>query len=163
MVLPSSGCPSQNGCEKSRRGIVRLQFQGPAVTGDRFVQFPLELQRIGQVVMRPGIVRLQLQRPAVAGNRFGNPAQGKIRSAQIAVELGLIPLQTDRPSDILDGNLVLANLVGNHTEKMPRIGMLRLGLQDPPIDLLGGLQPAGLVVLNRDRQCFGNRCHDFCL
>ena len=113
-----------------RLGIVRLQFQRPAVAGDRFVQLPLVLQRIAQVVVRLGIVRLQFQCPAVAGDRFGNPAQGTIRFPQVVVEGSHIPFQPDRPSDVLDGDLVLAHLVGNHAEKMPRIGMIRLGLRE---------------------------------
>jgi acyl dehydratase len=54
-----------------RLGIVRLQFQRPAIAGDRFVELPLILQRIAEVVVRVGIVGLQFQRPAVAGDRFG--------------------------------------------------------------------------------------------
>ena len=53
----------------------------------------------------------------------------------------------------------LPALVGNHAEKMQRIGMIRLDRENLPIDLLGRLQPAGLMVLDRNRQCFGNRCH----
>ena len=53
----------------------------------------------------------------------------------------------------------LPALVSNHAEKMERIGMIRLDRENLPIDLLGGLQPAGLMVLDRNRQCFGNRCH----
>jgi hypothetical protein len=55
---------------------------------------------------------------------------------------------------------MFAHLVGNHAEKMPSVGMIRLQRKDLPIDLLGGLQPAGLMVLDCNRQCFGNRCHD---
>ena len=51
-------------------GIVGLEFQRPAVAGDRLVQLPLVLQRIAQVAVCLGKVRLQLQRPAVAGDRF---------------------------------------------------------------------------------------------
>ena len=53
-----------------RLGIVRLQFQGPAVAGDRFVQLPLVLEGDAQVAVCLGIVRLQFQGPAVAGDRF---------------------------------------------------------------------------------------------
>ena len=53
-----------------RLGAAGLQFQGPAVAGNRFVQLPLGLERIAQVVVRLGIVRFQFQGPAVAGNRF---------------------------------------------------------------------------------------------
>ena len=39
--------------------------------------------------------------------------------------------------------------------------MIRLDRENPPIDLLGSFQPAGLMVLEGNRQCFGNRCHEF--
>ena len=51
-------------------GMVRLQFQCPAVAGDRFVQLSLVPQGDAQVVVGLGIVRLQFQCPAVAGDRF---------------------------------------------------------------------------------------------
>jgi hypothetical protein len=55
---------------------------------------------------------------------------------------------------VLDGDLVLAHLVSNHAEKMDRIRMARFRLQNSPVDLLGGLQPTGLMVLDRNRQYF---------
>ncbi len=70
-----------------------------------------------------------------------------------------IAVQADRPFDVLDGNLVLAHLVSNHAEKMEGVGLIRLDGENLPVDLLGSLQPAGLMVLDRNRQCFGNRCH----
>jgi hypothetical protein len=42
---------------------------------------------------------------------------------------------------------------------MDRVGVIRFGLQNQPTKLLGGLEPAGLMVLNRKSECFGNRCH----
>ncbi len=141
-------------------GIVRLQFQCPAAAGDRFVQLPLVLQHGAQVVVGLGIVGLQFQGPAAAGNRFGKPVQGTIRSSQVVVEGGRGPVQPDRPLDALDGGLVLARLRSNHAEKMERIGMIRLDRENLPIDLLGSLQPTALMVLDRNRQCFGSRCHE---
>ena len=38
--------------------------------------------------------------------------------------------------------------------------MIRLDRENLPIDLLGSLQPAGLMVLDRNRQCFGNSRHE---
>ena len=75
------------------------------------------------------------------------------------MEDGRTALQRDRPFDVLDGNLVLAHLVGNHAQKMERVGMIRLGRENLPIDLLGGLQPPALMVLDGNRQGFGNGCH----
>ena len=37
--------------------------------------------------------------------------------------------------------------------------MIRIGLQDLAIDVAGSVEPAGSMVLNCDRKCFGNRCH----
>ena len=49
--------------------------------------------------------------------------------------------------------------MGDHAEKVERIGMIRLELEYLPIDLLGGMQPAGLMILDRDRKSLGNRHH----
>ena len=45
---------------------------------------------------------------------------------------------------------MFAHLGSNHAEKMERVGMIRLDRQNLPVDLLGGLQPTGLMVLDRD-------------
>ncbi len=39
-----------------------------------------------------------------------------------------IPVQPDRPLNVFDGNLMLAQLVSHHAEKMNRIGMIRFRL-----------------------------------
>ena len=44
------------------------------------------------------------------------------------MEGSLGPLQRDRPPNVLDGNLVLAHLVGDDPKQMQRIGMIRLDL-----------------------------------
>lgn len=51
------------------------QVQCSAVAGNRFLQIPMILEDVAQVVVRLGEVRPQLQRPAVAGNRFGYQPQ----------------------------------------------------------------------------------------
>jgi hypothetical protein len=42
---------------------------------------------------------------------------------------------------------------------MDGIDVIRLDGEDLPIDPLGGLQPAGLVVPDRNRECFGKGRH----
>ena len=44
------------------------------------------------------------------------------------MEVRRIPVQADRPLDVLDGDLMLAHLVGNHAEKMKRVRMVRFSL-----------------------------------
>ncbi len=65
-----------------------------------------------------------------------------------------------RPSKALGRTAGFAHLVSNQTEKTPRIGMIGLDRENLPVDLLGGLQAAGSMVLDGNRQCLGNRCHD---
>ena len=55
---------------------------------------------------------------------------------------------------------MVARLVGDEAEQIDRIGMVGRGREDLPVKLLGDLQPTRLVVLDRNRQGFGNRCHD---
>ena len=86
--------------------------------------------------------------------------QGPICASQVVVEGSHVLFQSDRPLNVLDGSLVLADLVGNHAEKMDGVGVIRLGGENLPIDLLGSLQPAALMVLDGSRQSFGNRCHE---
>jgi uncharacterized membrane protein AbrB (regulator of aidB expression) len=71
-----------------RLGKVRLQFQCAAVAGDRFVQLPLVLQGIAQVVVCLGKVGLQFHRPAVAGDRFVQLSLVLQGIAQVVVCLG---------------------------------------------------------------------------
>ncbi len=142
-----------------RFGIAWSQGQCPPPAGDRFGQISLFLQGVAQVVVGLGVVRLQLQGPAVAGDRLGNPVQGAMRFPQVVMEEGHAALQGDRPLNVLDGKVVLARLESDQPQKMNGVGMIRLHLQDLPIDLLGRLQPAALMVPDRNRQCLGNRCH----
>jgi hypothetical protein len=86
--------------------------------------------------------------------------QGTVRFPQTVVEGCHISSQPDRSSNVLDGRFMLARLVSYQPEKVDRIGVIRISLKNPPVDLLGSLRPAGAMVLDRNRQCFGNRCHD---
>jgi hypothetical protein len=52
---------------------------------------------------------------------------------------GLGPVQCDGPSEVLNGDLMPAHLVGDKSKPVPRIGMVRLGRENPPTNLLGGL------------------------
>ncbi len=85
--------------------------------------------------------------------------QGTIRFSQVVMKDSFPTFQQDRPSNVIDGNLMLARLIRNHAEEMPRIGLIRHDRKNLPVDLLGSLQAAGLMVLDRDRQRFRNRCH----
>ena len=113
-----------------------------------------------QVVVGPGKVRLQFQCPAVTDDGVIQFSLILQRIAQVDVENCHVPFQPYRPSNKIDGNLVLPDLVSNHAEKVESVGMIRLDRENLSIDLLGSLQPTGLMVPNRNRQYLGNRCHE---
>ena len=70
-----------------------------------------------------------------------------------------IPLHADCPLDDFDGSLGLTGLKGNYAQKMERVGLVRLGGENLPIDLFGSLQSAALLVLDRNCKCFGDCRH----
>ena len=68
---------------------------------------------------------------------------------------GLVSLELDRPPNVLDGNFMLADLVGQHAEQMPRVNLVRLGGENLTINLLGRLQLARLMMLDGKRSALG--------
>ena len=127
-----------------------IELQSPAVAGGRFIGLPQLVQGVGQIEVGLGKVRRQLPGSAVAAYRFARPPHCAIRLAQAVVKGGDVLLKLDRPPDVPDGLFVLAHAVGQHAEKVPRIGPVRLGGQDVPVNLLGLGQPAGLMVMKRN-------------
>jgi hypothetical protein len=71
--------------------------------------------------------------------------------AQVDMEDGRSLLQADRPPNVFDGQLVLARLVSQHSEKMNRVGLARFDGQNLPVDLLSSLPTASLVVFDGNR------------
>ena len=110
--------------------------------------------------MRLGIIWLQFQRPAVAGDCLLQLSLFLESSAQVAMKGSISPLQPDCPSDALDGNLVLAELVSDDPEEVQCLGMIRLDGENLPVSLFGSLQSAGVMMLDRNCQRLGNRCHN---
>ncbi len=126
---------------------------------DGLVEFPLLPHGITQPEVRLGRAGIRTHGAMVTCYGVGSPLQLAVCIAQADVECGIRPVYADRPLDVLYRNLVLAQLGSHHAEKMNRIGLIRLDGENLPINLLGGLQPTGLMVLERNGQCFGNRCH----
>ena len=60
-------------------------------------------------------------------------------------------MEPDSPSNVFDGNLVPARLVSDHAQQMERVGMIRRDGKNLLINLLGRLQPSGLMVSDRRR------------
>ena len=79
--------------------------------------------------------------------------------AQVIVIVGRLRPQGDGPADVLHGQRMLSALLGNDSQQVQRIGVVRVGLEDAVVDLFRHREPPGLMVGNRDRQGFGEGCH----
>ncbi len=135
-----------------RLRIAGRQLDRPAVTCDSFFKLPLLPQGEAQVVVGRGKIRLKLQRAAVAVDRFCGPAALPIRIPQVVVEHRRIAPHADRLPEVLGRRLRAARLRGEHAQQVQSVRLVRLGRKNPAVALLRGLQPAGLVVLDRGRQ-----------
>jgi len=60
------------------------------------------------------------------------------------------------PGDESDGCFIALLLIGNDAEQVERFRIVGFELENLPVDALGGLQIACLVVANGKIQCCGN-------
>ena len=72
----------------------------------------------------------------------------------------LVAIQKDRVPDVLDRGLVLAHLMGDESKEMPNIRVMGFNLQDPPVDLLGGVKSSRLVMFQSRRENFRYPAHE---
>ena len=140
------------------RGKVRLQFQCPAVAGDRLVELPLTLQSEAEVVVDLGKVRLQFQGAAVAGDRLVQFPLVLQRIAQVAVGLGIVRVQLQ--SAAVGGDCFVELPLVLEGDAQVVVESRRTALQpDCPSDALdGNLMPAHLV--GNDTEKIATHRHD---
>ena len=82
-------------------------------------------------------------------NRFLQFAQSAKGLPDVVVELRDLGIEPNRLPDVVNGNVMLADLMGNHAEKVEGARMIGLDLQYLPVERLRLLQAAGLMVLQR--------------
>ena len=63
------------------------------------------------------------------------------------------------PADQIYGSLALSRLVGDHSQKLQRTGMVRIGRENLPICVFGLQEPARTMMALGQRESFGNRPH----
>lgn len=71
--------------------------------------------------------------------------------SQVVVGLGEVWPQTQGRAYVFDGEIVVAQLIGDQAEQVHGINVLRFHLQDLPIKLLRLLQIARLMLLHGQR------------
>ncbi len=142
-----------------RRGIRRIQRDGPAVMGHGLLRLVLPLKDRTQGIVRFDVVGIEFDRvPEALGRLCGFPAFPE-GPTQIVAGLGPIGPQRDGAMETLGSGVGPANLGVDHAEQVPGVGLVGVGREDLPIELLRRRQVAGLMVANGVRQCLGNRRH----
>jgi hypothetical protein len=109
--------------------------------------------------MRLGMVGPQFQVPAIAGDRLIRLPLLQQDVAQVVVCPGIVRIPLQCPAATVCRLIEPPLVLEDHAQIVVRLGVIRLDRQDLPVDLLGQLQPAGLVMLNGDCPRFGNGCH----
>jgi hypothetical protein len=139
-----------------RVGIIRLELYYPAQAGHRFVELPLAVERNAQVAARLGIVRFQSERPPEAGNCLVQLPLVLEHKTQVVVRFSVVGFLLQCFCHVFDGDTWLAHHARKHAEKMERVRVIRFDLKNLPIDLLGSLEPAAVMVRERKRYSFRN-------
>ena len=82
-----------------------------------------------------------------------------IHLRQIVVIVRLPPIQSDGPANVFGSHILPPRLMGDDAEKVNRVGLIRIHLEDLSIELISRLQPATLMVLHGNGKGFGDRGH----
>ena len=142
-----------------RFGVVGFEAEGLLILGHRFRQLALILKGNAQVVVRLGVIGFEAEGLLILGHRFRQLTLALECNPQVAVKSRIGRPYPDRLTDVLDRQVILAHLTGNHPQQMQSISMVGVHLQNLPVNRLGLLQIARLVVLQCHSQSFGNSCH----
>ena len=140
-------------------GKIGFEQQSLPQTGDGLVQPAQFIEREPQVAVRLRIVGLEFQGSLPASHRLVQLALSTKDYAQAVQGLGIGRLHAQDFTDVREGQVVPADLVGENAEAVQRIGVSWIGLQDLPIDLFGLLQMARVVVLQGQGVRLGNGGH----
>ena len=135
-----------------RLGIVRPAADRIAVGGDRFVELALVLERGTQAVMRLREVGLELNRETVCGGCLAKAVEAFQGVPKIQVCRRHIGPDSDRPVNQTHRSLMVPGLAGDDSQQVQRIEMIRLDVENLPVNDLRFRQPARLVVLDRDAE-----------
>ncbi len=100
--------------------------------------------------MHLGVIGLEGERLVVAGHGILQPAECREHIAQVIVCLGVIGLEVEGHGDPIDGDVILARLVGDHAQQMQSDGLVGMALQYLLVDVLRLREAASRVVLYRE-------------
>ena len=116
--------------------------------GHRFRELALKPESVAQVVVRLGIVRLEVYCLPITSHGFFQLPERLQGGPQVAMRLGKVRPCPQGRADVFDGQIMPANLMGDHAEQVQGIDMARLRLQNLPVKLLRLAQVARLMLFH---------------
>ena len=139
-----------------RQHMVRHQRHCLPEADRRLRDLAARREQVAQMVVGHGIPGPQRDGPVQMGFPFLRAAGRSQSDAEAAVILMDAGPRGNRPFDELDRRPVIARLMGDHPKQMERVGLTRLGLEDPAIDPLGAHSLARLMVVDAGLEQFGD-------
>ena len=137
--------------------VVGFEVEGETIRGDGVLDPALVLERISQVIPGVRVGWIDLESAAKVGDGGVRLAEGAAGFAEVGVSHGVLRLDGDGFLNPLHRDFVAAELVRDDAEEVQGVGVVWLHREDLAVERLGIGQATGLVMLNRDLKCLGNR------
>jgi len=126
--------------------VVRFDAQGSSVRGHGLVQFTLVPIGIPEVILCLRMLRVEAHGSFIRGYRVIEAALLVTDHSQIEMVEGIAWVLLNGLSNELDGLVVLSNPIGEESEVMQRLIMIRVHPEDLLIELFGFLEAPCLVM-----------------
>ncbi len=180
------GCQLDRAAERLERGLVAAQhgeqladqrvargdLRGGIARAPRRHQRGLVIagggQRARQALQRQRQIGCQRQRLAMAADRLLEPAQRAQALGEVGEQAGVARLQLERAPAVAQGGGEVAEAGERRAQQVVRIGVVGIGLEQPPAACRGELRAAGAQLLlrleqpadaaRRDRSLRGEAC-----
>jgi hypothetical protein len=111
------------------------------------------LQHQPQIEQRPDVIRFIDQRPRIGGRRLRQFALRLERIAQVVMKSRDLAILRNGSTDQIYRKIIAADLVSEHAEKMQRIRMVGIDLQNLEIKPFRFAQTPGLMMAHRGGEC----------
>ena len=135
-----------------RLGVIGLDGEGFVIAGDSLIRLPQVLERNAKIAMRLSVIGLDGEGFVIACHGLIQFPQFFEHVAKVVMRLGVIRLDGESLGDEINGNVVIAPLVGDHTKQMQSDRLVGFGLQYLFIDSLSLRQATHSVVLHSQFQ-----------
>ncbi len=134
------------------RDRIRLRLEDPPILCDGLGQIALRVQRPCKIEARRDGMRVERQCLLTVSNSHLEMAERLMDAGDIVMEFRNRRVQRNRPADLLQRHFRPAGLKHDQAEKVPAIGVVRIGGDNPPVKPFRRGEPSGVMVPGRFRQ-----------